>query len=245
MSGIRTFSGVTTEILRRMQELTRASYGVVYDPPEGSSGTATSQTPLGQFVVEFALDNQKDELTLTLVKKPPLLPDELLWSGFVTTLDSCREPSSPSSSESRSPSALCAAPDSIIEAERQFDEASSQPVNIDAAAASPNADVSEVAMRSISATQDAAEMRPAHETKVEQSAGQAGPKALDTISHVTYSGSYALAYGIVYATMFIVQSLPQNNAIMNGLYDGGRAAMKGLREGEADGMRDCGTIRSD
>ena len=43
-----------------------------------------------------------------------------------------------------------------------------------------------------------------------------------------YTGSYALAYGVVYATVFIAQSLPQENPIMHGLRDGGRAAMDEL-----------------
>jgi hypothetical protein len=43
-----------------------------------------------------------------------------------------------------------------------------------------------------------------------------------------YSGSYALAYGIVYATVFVAQSLPQENPVMHGFRDGGGAAMDEL-----------------
>jgi hypothetical protein len=46
----------------------------VYDPPEGC-------------VVELAHDSAKAELTLTLVKKPWLLPEGLLWNGFSETLE--------------------------------------------------------------------------------------------------------------------------------------------------------------
>ena len=91
MSNSRTFSGVTTEILDRMKALGRAEYDIVYDPPEGPVSTATSQTPLGECVIEFAHDPAKAELTLTLVKKPWLLPEGVLWNGFVATLDRCRE----------------------------------------------------------------------------------------------------------------------------------------------------------
>ena len=91
MSASRTFSGVTPEILKRMKELGRAEYNIVYDPPEGSVSTATSQTPLGECVIKFAHDPAKAELTLTLVKKPWLLPEGVLWNGFVATLDRCRE----------------------------------------------------------------------------------------------------------------------------------------------------------
>ena len=63
----------------------------VYDPPDGPVGTATSQTPLGECVMEFAHDAAAAELTLTLVKKPWLLPEGVLWSGFTATLDRCRD----------------------------------------------------------------------------------------------------------------------------------------------------------
>jgi hypothetical protein len=91
MPSTRTFSGVTSEILSRMKEFGRAEYGIVYDPPEGSISTATSQTPLGECVIEFVHDPAAAELTLTLVKKPWLLPEGLLWSGFENTLARCRE----------------------------------------------------------------------------------------------------------------------------------------------------------
>ena len=90
MPSTRTFSGVTPEILHRMKEFGRAEYNIVYDPPVGPVSTATSQTPLGECVVEFAHDPAKAELTLTLVKKPWLLPEGLLWSGFSETLERCR-----------------------------------------------------------------------------------------------------------------------------------------------------------
>jgi len=90
MSDSRAFPGVTPAILGRMKELGRAEYGIVYDPPDGPVGTATSQTPLGECVIEFAHDAAKSELTLTLVKKPWLLPEDVLWSGFIATLDHCR-----------------------------------------------------------------------------------------------------------------------------------------------------------
>jgi hypothetical protein len=94
MLSVRTFFGVTLEILGRMQELGRASYGIVYDPPEGPSGTATGKTPLGECVIEFVHDGTREELTLTLISKPWLLPESLLWSGFEQTLERCRQETS-------------------------------------------------------------------------------------------------------------------------------------------------------
>ena len=53
---------------------------------------------------------------------------------------------------------------------------------------------------------------------------------MQTMSRMIYSGSYALAYGIVYATVFFAQSLPQDNPAMHGFHDGGKAAMDELSQ---------------
>ena len=64
----------------------------------------------------------------------------------------------------------------------------------------------------------------ASEPTVAQASAEAGADMLQTISRMIYSGSYALAYGVVYATVFVAQSLPQENAVMHGFRDGGSAA---------------------
>ena len=87
----RTFPGIPVEIVDRMKAYGRSQYGIVFDPPEGPNSTATGQTPLGECVIEFAHDVERAELTLTLVKKPWLLPEGLLWNGFLETLERCRE----------------------------------------------------------------------------------------------------------------------------------------------------------
>ena len=91
MSTSRTFSGVTVEDLSRIKGLGRAEHGVVFDPPDGLCGNATSQTPFGECVIAFVHDIARAELTLTIVKKPWLIPASLLWSGFLETLGRCRE----------------------------------------------------------------------------------------------------------------------------------------------------------
>jgi hypothetical protein len=52
--------------------------------------------------------------------------------------------------------------------------------------------------------------------------------ALQTISQMIYTGSYALAYGVVYAAVFVTKLLPQENPVMRGFHDGGRAAVDEL-----------------
>jgi hypothetical protein len=65
----------------------------------------------------------------------------------------------------------------------------------------------------------------------EEAVAEAGSDMLQTLSRMIYTGSYALAYGVVYAAVFISQSLPRENPVMHGFRDGGRAAMDELEEG--------------
>jgi hypothetical protein len=77
------------------------------------------------------------------------------------------------------------------------------------------------AIRDAAATASVSE----HAAAARQSVSEAGPKALEAISNTVYTGSYALAYGVVYAATFVFQSLPQENPLVRGLRDGGRAAI--------------------
>jgi hypothetical protein len=90
----------------------------------------------------------------------------------------------------------------------------------------------EAAMHSVAAAmRDAAATATDHAAQVKQTAGEIGSSALHNVSRMTYTGSYILAYGVVYAAVFIAQSLPQENPIMHGFRDGGRAAMDELGGG--------------
>jgi hypothetical protein len=74
------------------------------------------------------------------------------------------------------------------------------------------------------AIRDAAATATEHAAKVGQSASEAGYDPLQAISRLVYTGSYVLAYGVVYAAVFAAQSLPQDNPVMQGFRDGGRGA---------------------
>ena len=63
-----------------------------------------------------------------------------------------------------------------------------------------------------------------------EAAAEAGSDMLQTASRMIYSGSYALAYGVVYAAVFVVQMMPQDNPVMHGFHDGGKAAMDELSQ---------------
>jgi hypothetical protein len=77
------------------------------------------------------------------------------------------------------------------------------------------------------ASQDVAGRTSGHPAPTEVEA-VGGSDMLQTISRMIYSGSYALAYGVVYAAVFVAQSLPEENSVMHGFRDGGGAAMDEL-----------------
>jgi hypothetical protein len=85
---------------------------------------------------------------------------------------------------------------------------------------------SDSVLRSVGrATRDAAATASQHAARIRQSASAAGYDPVQTISRLLYTGSYVLSYGLVYAAVFAAQSLPQENPMMRGFRDGGRAAL--------------------
>ena len=80
MSKTHIFSGVTMEVLNRMREEDSGDYTLELDPHR-IAGTVNKPTPLGHVVVRFDHDNQRSEMTVTILKKPMLLPTAVLWAG--------------------------------------------------------------------------------------------------------------------------------------------------------------------
>ncbi len=72
------------------------------------------------------------------------------------------------------------------------------------------------------------ETRPA----AEDHGNELVPGAMQGMSHLAYSGSYWLSYGVVYAAVFVAHSLPQDNPVMHGLRDGAGAAIDALKSEE-------------
>lgn len=44
------------------------------------------------------------------------------------------------------------------------------------------------------------------------------------VSRLTYTTCYAVSYGVVFPTLLVARAVPRDNAIVNGLVDGTRAA---------------------
>jgi hypothetical protein len=87
MATSRAFSGVTVRVVNRIRQVAHDEHGVVFDPSDGTTGTATAHTGIGDCVVHFVHDGVQSVLVLTLVKKPMLLPAALLWSGLSAELE--------------------------------------------------------------------------------------------------------------------------------------------------------------
>lgn len=80
MSRTHIFSGVSLELLRRMHEDDSADYALKLDP-DRKGGTVNKPTPLGDVVVRFEHDMLRADMTVTILKKPMLLPAAVLWAG--------------------------------------------------------------------------------------------------------------------------------------------------------------------
>ncbi|HKM63237.1 MAG TPA: hypothetical protein VJY39_12190 [Acidisphaera sp.] len=103
----------------------------------------------------------------------------------------------------------------------------------DAATADAATPSDEGVMKSVAdGMRDAAATATEHAAKVRAAVEDAGPKALRAVSRATYTTAYTISYGFVYASVFIARSLPQDNAFMHGLHDGGVAARDALTGGE-------------
>jgi hypothetical protein len=48
------------------------------------------------------------------------------------------------------------------------------------------------------------------------------------LSRLTYTTCYAVSYGVVFPTLLVARAVPKDNAIVNGLVDGARAARDAL-----------------
>ena len=89
--------------------------------------------------------------------------------------------------------------------------------------------------RAAEVTGEASEVGPtavAQAVEATVEASEAGSTSLRTMSRMIHVSSYAVGYGIVYAAVFVAQSLPQDNPIMHGFRDGGQAAMDELNWAE-------------
>jgi outer membrane murein-binding lipoprotein Lpp len=100
----------------------------------------------------------------------------------------------------------------------------------DQTANSTSADAGETeALKSISdAMRDAVQNATEDAAKVREKL--AGMDVARSLSRFAYTSSYMISYGIVYGAVFVARAIPQDNPVMEGFVDGGRAALDALNE---------------
>jgi hypothetical protein len=78
----RTFEGVTPEIWNFLKEDSKCKHDTVYDPPDGDSGTATTDTIIGKLELTYNFNREQNKVTFTIESKPVLVPAGRIWDGI-------------------------------------------------------------------------------------------------------------------------------------------------------------------
>jgi hypothetical protein len=88
MSNTRSYDNVTEAIFGCIKATSKREHGTTYDPPNGDSGTATTDTFVGKVVLGFDLSSGK--LTYTIKEKPGIVTEDEIWNGTDDTVSGCR-----------------------------------------------------------------------------------------------------------------------------------------------------------
>lgn len=91
MQDQRTFDDVSFDVWERVKSIARERFGTTFDPESSPEGTATTSTPIGDVVIDYALDAASEQITYTLRRKPMLILSGQIWSGLAETIDRCRQ----------------------------------------------------------------------------------------------------------------------------------------------------------
>jgi len=86
VSRTHVFQGITLAALVRMHAEGGGDHVVELDPDQ-SGGTVRRPTPLGEVAVRFLHDRVREEMTVTIVSKPKLLPAAVLWAAVARALE--------------------------------------------------------------------------------------------------------------------------------------------------------------
>jgi hypothetical protein len=86
MSNMRVFRHVTPEVLSRLGAGKEDSY-VADMEPGASGGRITIRTPLGEVVIRVDYQAEREEMTVTILKKPTFLPAVAFWAEMSLALD--------------------------------------------------------------------------------------------------------------------------------------------------------------
>lgn len=100
----RVFPGVTLAALMSLNDQssiggeTGGGYKLALDA-DGVGGLLTLNVGVGDVIVRFSHNSDRNELTVTIVKKPMLLPTAAIWAGTSQVLRQAAERASSSASK--------------------------------------------------------------------------------------------------------------------------------------------------
>jgi hypothetical protein len=84
MASSRTFRGIAPAAWLRVRESSASEYGTVYS--DEHRGTATTVTPVGRIRVDYTYDAQQGVAEYTLIEKPLVLSETLIWDRIAATI---------------------------------------------------------------------------------------------------------------------------------------------------------------
>jgi len=83
----KTYSGITEEIWECIKVTTEAEHKTIYTL--GNPGTATTETVVGQLVLEYNFNTSGKNLHYKILKKPFLATEAQIWDTLDKSIGNC------------------------------------------------------------------------------------------------------------------------------------------------------------
>ncbi len=90
MSKSKSFNGVSTSVWECVKTTSLKEHGTIYSPPGANKGTATTNTFVGDVVLNFDFNPTKESVTYVIVKKPFLASQNQIWDGIQDAINGCK-----------------------------------------------------------------------------------------------------------------------------------------------------------
>ncbi len=91
MADEKTYNDVTAPIFDCVKTTGEKTLGTKFVPPDANQGTATTQSSVGEIVLNFDFDPQASTLTYKILKKPFMVSENQIWDSIQGGIDGCRK----------------------------------------------------------------------------------------------------------------------------------------------------------
>lgn len=85
----RSFGSVNAATWACIKLSSEKEHDSKYLPAGANVGTATTPTPIGDVILGFNYDPEKDTVSYTIEKKPFIVTSNQIWNGLQETIDHC------------------------------------------------------------------------------------------------------------------------------------------------------------